>query len=389
MNNKSETLHLQLDSRFPCISDLEKAARKRMPKFAFDYLQGGIGRETALHRNRIDLDAIRLRPHHITQCFEPQLQTRLFDQTYSAPFGIAPLGLSGLIWPNAATLLARTSKKANIPFILSTVATTSLETIAREAPQTSWFQLYIPNDQTINKSLIERAKASGYQTLVVTVDVPALGRRDRDIRNGLAVPPKISLTNIIQAAMCPSWSLQTLANGMPEFENLKQYVPPKTDLRSSASYISALSRGHVSPERLQQVRDMWPGNLLVKGILNEQDAKTAKDIGCDGIIVSNHGGRQLDSVPSTAQTVSQIRQSVGKTYPVLVDSGVRNGLDIARMLASGADFVFLGRGFAYGVAALGQKGADHVHHILSQELKNTMSQLGCPTPDLLPRTLIS
>jgi len=389
MNNKSEILHQQLDSRFPCISDLEKAARKNMPKFAFDYLQGGIGRETALHRNRVDLDAICLRPHHITQDFEPQLQTRLFDQTYSAPFGIAPLGLSGVIWPNAATLLARTSKKANIPFILSTVATTSLEDIAKEAPQTSWFQLYIPNDQTINSSLVERAKASGYQTLVVTVDVPALGRRDRDIRNGLAVPPKISLSNIIQAAMCPSWSLQTLANGIPEFENLKQYVPPKTDLRSSASYISALSRGHVSPERLQQVRDMWPGNLLVKGILNEQDAKTAKDIGCDGIIVSNHGGRQLDSVPSTAQTISQIRQSVGKTYPVLVDSGVRNGLDIARMLASGADFVFLGRGFAYGVAALGQKGADHAHHILLQELKNTMSQLGCPTPDLLPRTLIS
>jgi len=389
MKNKSETLHQQLDSRFPCIADLETAARKRMPKFAFDYLQGGIGRETALHRNRTGLDAICLRPHHITQGFEPQLQTRLFDQTYSAPFGIAPLGLSGVIWPNMATLLARTSKKQNIPFVLSTVATTSLEDIAREAPQTAWFQLYIPNDQTINRSLIERAKSSGYQTLVVTVDVPALGRRERDIRNGLAVPPKISLSNIIQAAMCPAWSLQTLANGFPQFHNLKQYVPPNTDLRSSASYISALARGHVSAERLQQIRDMWPGKLLVKGILNEQDAKAAKDIGCDGVIVSNHGGRQLDAAPSTVQTIASIRKSVGKTFPVLIDSGVRSGLDIARMLASGADFVFLGRSFAYGVAALGQTGADHAHHILVQELKNTMSQLGCPTPDLLARTLIN
>jgi len=388
MNNKSQELHQQLDNRFPSIADFEKAARKRIPRFAFDYLQGGIGCESALHRNRTGIDDICLRPRHITTGFEPQLQTRLFDQTYSAPFGIAPIGLSGLIWPNMAILLARTSKAANIPFVLSTVATTSLEKIAETAPQTAWFQLYIPNDQTINQSLIERAKTAGYQTLVVTVDVPALGRRERDIRNGLSVPPKISLTNIIQAAMCPTWSLQTLANGMPAFENLKQYVPPNTDLRSSASYISALARGHVSAERLQQVRDLWPGKLLVKGILNQQDAKTAKDIGCDGVIVSNHGGRQLDAAPSTAQALVEIRKAVGKNYPLLVDSGVRSGLDVARMLASGADFVFLGRGFAFGAAALGQRGADHVNHILVQELKNTMAQLGCPTPDLLRHTLI-
>ena len=387
MSHKSETRHQQLDGRFASIADLEKMARKRMPKFAFDYLHGGIGRETALLRNRTGLDAVCLRPHHITDGFEPQLQTQLLGRSYDAPFGIAPLGLSGLIWPNAATLLARTSKTANIPFVLSTVATTSLEKIARIAPQTAWFQLYIPNDQTINQSLIERAKTAGLQVLVVTVDVPALGRRERDIRNGLAVPPKISLTNIIQAALCPAWSLQTLRNGLPQFENLQQYVPKNTDLRSSASYISALARGHVSAERLKQVRDMWPGKLLVKGILNEQDAKTAKDIGCDGVIVSNHGGRQLDAAPATVETLADIRKAVGKKFPLLVDSGVRSGLDIARMLASGADFVFLGRSFAYGVAALGQRGADHAHHILAQELKNTLSQVGCPTPDLLPCTL--
>ncbi len=390
MNTKNtyELLHQKLDRRFASIADLEKAAKKRMPKFAFDYLHGGIGRETALDRNRAALDAICLRPQHITKGFEPQLQTELFGQTYAAPFGIAPLGLSGVIWPDAATLLARTAHKANIPFVLSTVATTSLEDIANTAPQNAWFQLYMPNDDTVNRSLIKRAITAGYKVLVVTVDVPSLGRRERDIRNGLSVPPKISLKNVIEAALHPSWSLQTLRNGMPDFANLSPYVPKDADMRTAAGYISSLARGHVGIERLKQARDLWPGTLIVKGIINQQDAKAAKDIGCDGIIVSNHGGRQLDAVPSTAQSIAEIRKTVGKKFPLLIDSGVRSGLDIARLLASDADFVFLGRGFAYGVAALGQRGTDHANYILTQELKNTMSQLGCPTPNLLARTLV-
>ena len=388
MTNSSEIYHQQLDHRFASIADLEQAAKKRIPAYAFDYLQGGIGAEAALQRNRHCLDAICLRPDHITEGFEPDLQTQLFGQTYSAPYGIAPIGLSGLIWPNAATLMARTSKTANIPFVLSTVATTSLEDIAKTAPETAWFQLYVPNDVKINQSLVDRAKSAGYKVLVVTIDVPALGRRQRDIRNGLSVPPKISLSTIIQSALRPVWTLQTLRHGMPEFENLKQYVPPNTDMRSSAHYISALARGHVSPGRLQTIRDMWPGKLVVKGVINSKDAKTAQKIGADGIIISNHGGRQLDAAPSTAQSVAEIRSAVGKDFPVIIDSGVRSGLDVARMLASGANFVLLGRSFAYGVAALGQRGSDHAHHIISQELKNAMSQLGCPTPDKLPRTLV-
>ena len=388
MTRDNQTVHQHLDRRFASIADLRATAEKRLPKFAFDYLEGGIGNETALARNRSALDAVCLRPRHIVEPFEPQLATDFLGQTYAYPFGIAPLGLSGLIWPDAASLLAKTAKSANIPFVLSTVATTSLEDIASIAPQNSWFQLYIPNDDTINRSLIERARTAGYSVLVVTVDVPALGRRARDIRNGLAVPPKISLSTIFQSVMAPVWSLQTLRHGMPDFENLKQYVPPNTDMRASAGYISALSRGHVSRQRLQQVRDLWPGKLVVKGILNPDDAKVAKDIGCDALVVSNHGGRQLDAAQSPLHVLSEIRKLVGKKYPLIADSGISSGLDIARMLASGADFVLLGRGFAYGVAAAGQRGADHAAHILAAELKNTLSQLGCPTPSTLTETLL-
>ncbi len=388
MTPDNDTIHQQLDQRFASIADLELAAQKRMPKFAFDYLQGGIGAETALARNRTTLDTICLRPRHIVDGFEPQLQTTLLGQTYAAPFGIAPLGLSGLIWPDAASLLARTAHRSNIPFVLSTVATTSLEDIAKIAPQNAWFQLYIPNDETINQSLIERAKTTGYKVLVVTIDVPALGRRQRDIRNGLAVPPKISLSTIVQSAMAPRWTFATLRHGVPDFENLKQYVPANTDMRASAGYISALARGHVSRTRLQQVRDLWPGKLIVKGILNSQDAKTAKNIGADAIIVSNHGARQLDAAPAPTTILADIRKTVGKNFPLIADSGITSGLDVARMLASGADFVFLGRGFAYGVAANGQRGADHAHHIISSELKNVLSQLGCPTPATLTDTLL-
>ncbi len=387
MSSDAETKTQRLDRRFACLADLEVAAKRRMPKFAFDYLQGGIGNEAALARNRAALDAICLRARHLVDGFEPLLETKLLGQTYAAPFGIAPLGLSGLIWPDAATLLARTAAKNNLPFVLSTVATTSLESIAKTAPENAWFQLYIPNDESINASLIERAKSAGYKVLVVTVDVPALGRRPRDIRNGLAVPPKISLSTVFQSAMAPVWSLQTLAHGLPDFENLKQYVPANSDMRASAGYISALARGHVSPDRLRLVRDMWPGKLIVKGVLSPQDAKTAKDIGCDAIIVSNHGGRQLDAAPATISVLADIRKTVGKKFPLIADSGITSGLDIARMLASGADFVLLGRGFAYGVAANGQRGADHTAHILTAELKNTLSQLGCPTPATLAGTL--
>lgn len=380
--------HQNLERRFAGIEDLQKAAKRRLPGFVDDYLSSGIGPQACLNANRASLDNVKLCPRSIVDPFTPDLQTELFGRLWSAPYGIAPLGLSGLIWPNAAGHFARTSKNRNIPTVLSTVATTSLEKIAEIAPQTAWFQLYIPNDADITSSLIERAKIAGYQTLVVTVDVPALGRREKDIRNGLSVPPKISARNIVQAACSPSWSLATLKAGIPDFENLSQYVPKGTGLRGAAGYVSSLARGHVSKQKLEKVRAQWPGNLVVKGILGADDAKIAQSVGCDAIIVSNHGGRQLDAAPCVIDQLAAIRKTVGNAMPLLADSGVRSGLDIARMMAAGANFVLLGRAFAYAVAALGGKGPDHADYILRCQLQNVMSQLGCPTTSHLRKVAI-
>lgn len=386
MNEATVKHHQKLERRYADIEDLRRAAKRRLPGFADDYLSSGIGPQVCLEANRRCLDGVKLIPHNVVDPFTPDLTTRLFGHDWSAPYGIAPLGLSGLIWPDAACHFARTAADRNIPVALSTVATTSLEKIAEIAPQAAWFQLYIPNDEEITASLVKRAGDAGYRTLIVTVDVPALGRREKDIRNGLSVPPKISARNIFQAAMCPSWSLATLASGLPDFENLKQYVPEGTGLRGAAGYVSSLARGHVSIDKLNKVRAQWKGNLVVKGILSAEDAKLAKQAGCDAIVVSNHGGRQLDAAPCPLKQVAVVREAVGGSMPILADSGVRSGLDIARMLAAGADFVLLGRAFAWGVAALGAKGPDHVDYILRSQLQNVLSQVGCPTPDELVNT---
>ena len=376
----SDIDHIALSKRYPTIASLQKAARWRIPKFAYDYLSGGIDNEVALDRNRQTLNELILKPHVIIDEVIPDLATSFLGQEFSAPFGIAPIGLSGLIWPNAARMMARGAVETNIPYCLSTVATTSLEKIAGDAGPNAWFQLYIVNDETINRDIIARAKQSNYKTIIVTVDVPYLARRPKDIANGLSVPPSIGVKSVLQTAMAPLWAFDTLRAGMPEFENLTPYVEPGQDLRSASHYISALARGHVTLDKLKLVRELWPGKMIVKGILDERDAKTAKDVGADAIIVSNHGGRQIDSAPSPLSVIDRVRKTVGKDMPIIMDSGVRSGLDVVRMLASGADFVMAGRAFGFGTAALGKIGVQHVHHILSEEMISAMSQLGFASP---------
>ena len=371
--------HIALDRRFATIDDLARAARARIPAYAHDYLTGGIGNETCLKRNRKALDAVTFAPDMITGPVTPDLSVEIFGQRFDLPVGIAPIGLSGLIWPRLAEHFAASAVRANIPAILSTVATTSLEKFAKAGSPNAWFQLYVPNDDDINRSLIERARTAGYEVLVVTVDVPALGRRPRDIKNGLSVPPRISLSTIVQSAMRPRWAIETLLAGMPEFENLTQYVPKGTDMRSAAQYTSALARGHVGPDKLKKVRDLWPGKLVVKGIMSPNDARTAIKAGADAVYVSNHGGRQLDAARSPVEVIADIAKAAGPDIPVFADSGIRSGLDAARMLAAGASFTFAGRPFAWGAAALGPHGVDHVVHILENELQTTMTQLGCPS----------
>jgi isopentenyl diphosphate isomerase/L-lactate dehydrogenase-like FMN-dependent dehydrogenase len=367
---------MNIDRKYPSVASMEVAARRRVPRFAYEYMAGGIGPELALRRNREALDAVRLRPRYLTTG-KPDLRRTLLGHAYDLPFGVAPMGLTGLIWPESAEFLALTARRHNIPFILSMFATTHLEKIAELAPEHAWFQFYFSTDRAIDEDIIARAQRSGYRTLVVTIDVPTATRRERDIRNGLSVPPRLDLGTLFQILRRPAWALQTLRVGVPKFENVKPYLREKMTLAELGEFVATMTEGHVSPDRLRGIRDRWPGKLVVKGVLDPADAELCKEIGVDAIIVSNHGGRQLDASPAAIEALSRIRRAIGAELPVLVDGGIRSGLDIVRAMACGADFVFLGRAFMCAIAALGRVGGDHVVSVLREELRSSMAQLGC------------
>ncbi len=375
---------MNVDQKYPTVTSMESAAKRRVPRFAFEYMVGGIGAELGLRRNRQALDAVRLRPRYLTSC-KPNLACTLLGRTYDLPFGVSPMGLSGMIWPGSAELLAVTAQNHKIPFALSMFATTRLERIAQLAPQYAWFQLNASNDEAIEEDLVARAQRSGYETLVVTIDVPTATRRERDIRNGLSIPPRFDVRTLLQILQRPAWMIHTLQTGIPEFENLRPYLPRKLSLVELGEFLARILEGHVSVERLKGIRDRWPGKLVVKGVLDPADAVACKGIGVDAIVVSNHGGRQLDAAPAAIEVLAEVKRAIGANLPVLVDGGIRSGLDIARAMACGADFVLLGRAFMFGVAALGRKGGDHVISVLREELRSTMGQIGCEELTDLPR----
>ena len=378
-----------LEKRFPCVADMQAVARKRIPKFGLDYLEGGIGRGTTLEQNRGVMDTIRFQPQYITpKAFVPDYSTTLLGTEYHAPFGVAPIGLGGLIWPKIAEHLSAAAVNGGIPFILSGFATVTLETIAEITEGKAWYQHYVCADENVNADMLRRADAAGYQTLVITVDIPTATRRDHDIRNGLSVPPKFNWQTVLAAARCPAWMWETLLAGIPRFKNLEPYLPKNINMLSLAGLLQEMIEGHVHQEKMKWLRDLWKGKMLVKGILHPSDAEFCRQIGVDGLVVSNHGGRQLDACESAVEALPAIRDVVGHDMPLIADGGIRNGLDIARTLACGADFVLLGRPFAYAVGAMGQPGAAHAIDVLKQELRIVMSQLGCDQVRRLPEFLL-
>ena len=364
-----------------CIADLKSRAKRRIPRFAFDYIEDGCNSGLALKNNRESLDAVFLRPEYLQSYVAPQLKTELFGKEYNAPLGIAPLGLTGLIWPDASAMHARAALKANIPFVLSTLSTISIEDAAKNAEDNFWFQLYPPSDLEIRADLIKRAKDSGCKNLVVTVDVPSASRRIRSIKSGLAVPPKITLKSVFESAMRPSWSIATLSAGLPQFASIMPYIKDTSNIEDIANFVRITLKDVVDGVMLQEIRDAWGGNLIVKGISQVDDAKQAAAIGVDGIIVSNHGGRQLDASLPPPESLTEIVDAVGSDLTVMADSGVETGVDIARYLALGAQAVFAGRAFLYGVAAHGEEGAEHAIDLLHDELLQVMSQLHCGRPE--------
>ncbi len=381
-------MELKINSRYPSVHDLRQKAERKIPRFAFEYLDGGCNEDVNLHKNTSDIREVELLPYYLRNHIKSDMKTELFGHTYDAPFGIAPVGLQGLMWPNAPEILAKAAFDHNIPFILSTVTTSSIERIAEITEGQAWFQLYHPTEDSMRDAIIKRADAAGCPVLVILCDVPSFGFRPRDIRNGLAMPPKMSVKNILQIMTKWEWALKTLVHGQPSFETLKPYMPKNLDLKQLGNFMNQTFSGRLNEEKIKPIRDMWKGKLVLKGVANEADAEVAVRLGLDGIIVSNHGGRQLDAGESTIKPLVRIAKEYGDQIKVMMDSGLRSGPDIARTLASGAEFTFMGRSFMYGVAALGSQGGNHTISLLKTELQQVMEQICCETVKDFPNHLI-
>lgn len=381
-------MQLQYNSNYPSIDDLRKRAKQKIPRFTFEYLDGGCNEDVNLYKNTAELRAVELKPYYLKNYTPSNLQTELFGHVYDAPFGIAPVGLQGLMWPNAPEILAKAAFEHNIPFILSTVTTSSIERIAEITEGRAWFQLYHPAENEIRDSIIKRAEAAQMPVLVILSDVPTFGYRPRDIRNGLAMPPKMTLQNMLQIIGRPEWALKTLIHGQPAFATMKQYMPKGLNMKQLGLYMNKTFSGRLNEEKIKPIRDMWKGKLVLKGVASEEDTDMAIKLGLDGIIVSNHGGRQLDAGQSAIQSLLPIVKNYQHKIKIMMDSGIRSGPDIARTLASGAEFAFLGRTFMYSVAALGNEGGNHAISILKTQVKQVMEQVCCATVADLPNHLI-
>ena len=378
---------MELDLSHPSIEDLRRKAQKRIPRFAFEYLDSATGRELGAKVNRDALDAIGFLPSVLCGRTKANLQAKLLGKTYDLPFGIAPVGMSGLMWAGAERMLAQAAVAHNIPFSLSSVAVASPEDVALHIGQNGWFQHYPVKSADLRRKMLPRIKAAGFHTLIITVDVPEESRRERQRRANLTVPPKADLRTLTEMAVRPAWCLAQLREGvMPRMRFFDDYVPQRG--RESFTHAGALIRGIPDWQYLEELRAEWDGHLIVKGVLRPEDAKRMVEIGADCIWVSNHGGRQFEAGPAVIDQLPKIRAAVGKDVPLIYDSGVAWGLDVMRALAKGADFVMVGRAFQYAVAAFGRKGIDHLVHILKVDLTANMSQLGLEDLDQLPSYLL-
>jgi L-lactate dehydrogenase (cytochrome) len=381
-------MNSEINYKYPSVPDLRERAKSKIPKFAFEYLDGGCNDDVNLKKNTLRIRDIELKPKYLVDYQPPSLKTELFGHVYDAPFGISPVGLQGLMWPNSPEILAKAAFEHNIPFVLSTVTTASIEKISQITEGNAWFQLYHPAEQSVTKDILKRAESAGCPVLIILADVPSFGYRPRDIRNGLSMPPKMTLKNIINAMKRPHWSLKTLINGQPSFEILKPYMPKNLNLNELAKFMDVTFSGRLNEEKIKRIRDLWKGKLVIKGAESIHDVEMACKLGLDGVIISNHGGRQVDVGQATIDSLKTISPLYKDKITVMMDSGIRGGADVARVMASGADFSFMGRTFMYGVSALGNKGGDHTIAMLKKQLTQIMEQLSCAKINDLTKKIV-
>jgi (S)-mandelate dehydrogenase len=347
--------------------DARRLARRRLPWMVFDYIDGSAGAETGAARNRAALDAITLRPRILRDVSQRSLATTVFGQQTERPFGIAPMGMCNLSAPGADLMLARLAAKHKVPHGVSTVASTPMEKILEVAEGHAWFQLYFTGDGTGTFKLVERAKAAGYKTLVLTVDVPEVGRRPRELRHGFKMPFRIGPRQFIDFALHPRWSIAGLIHGKPQMANFEMdgYDFDRTESRAKADW-----------DTLARLRDAWPGHLVVKGVLDVHDALQLQRAGVDAIQVSSHGARQLEAAPAPIDMLPRMRAALGPDFPLFFDSGLRSGEDALKALVAGADFVFFGRILQFAMAAGGDPGLAQLWRVLTDEMSIAMAQTG-------------
>ncbi len=364
---------MDLHQKYPALSDLRQKAKTRIPRFVWEYLDSATGNEHTKARNRAQLDQLRFMPSILHGEFDPDLRTQFLGREYPLPLGIAPVGMSGLIWPDAERLLAKAAAQSGLPYCLSTVASQPPEALREHIGDQGWFQMYPPRDPEIRMDMLNRARNAGFHSLVLTVDVPVASRRERQTRSGLTSPPRLTPRLLAQIAQRPAWALGTIHHGMPRMRLIDSYAQGLTGL-SSTAHAGYLLRTSPDWDYLHWLRDNWQGALTIKGVLCPDDAQRLQRSGADAIWISNHAGRQFDAAPAPIEMLPQIRAACD--LPLILDSGIETGLDILRARALGADMVMMGRGFHYALAALGAAGPAHLIELLKRDLIANMGQLG-------------
>ncbi len=371
------------------IEDLRKLAKKRLPKIAYDFIEGGTDDEVGLVTNEQAFRKARIVPRYLVDVSVRDQSTTLFGRTYSSVIGIAPTGLAGLFRRGADLMLAEAARDANVPFIMSGSSTGSIEALGELAPDHGWYQLYSAKDQAVSEDMIKRAGDAGLKTLVFTVDVPEGSNRERNIRNGWGRPLKLTWKTKFEALMHPAWMMEWMKHGTPYFDNWAKYVEPGASAEKVADMVAYQNRAPMTWKNVERFREIWKGNFVLKGIMHPDDAMRAHSLGVDGLMVSNHGARQLDNAPSPLEVLPAINSAVGDKMTLMLDGGVRRGLDALIAICMGAKFVFVGRPTLYGVTAGGIPGAKMALNIFRREIDISMAQMGAPKiSDLGPQFLM-
>jgi L-lactate dehydrogenase (cytochrome) len=359
-----------------CIEDLRQVARRRVPRAFFDYAEAGSYSQQTLRDNRADLERLLLRQRVLVDVSQRDLTTTIVGEKAALPFGLAPIGLCGMQHGDGEILACRAAQAAGIPFTLSTMSICSIEDVAQATGKPFWFQLYVMRDRGFVKALIERAAAAGCSALVLTVDLQVLGQRHCDIRNGMTVPPEIRFANLVDIAAKPAWVLSILKGKRKTFGNLAGHVRGMENVNSLTQWIAGQFDPALSWKDVDWIRSLWPGKLIIKGILDVEDAETAAGTGANALVVSNHGGRQLDGAPSTIAVLPKIVEAVGTRIEVMFDGGIRSGQDVLRALALGARSCLVGRSYVYGLGAYGEAGVAKAIELLGKELDVSMALCG-------------